>query len=391
MLEYKHVILAISTITLALLMILFSFTSILLGLKSELNLNATQFGSLLSMFSIFYAVSQIPCGILSDRYGGRKVATTAMLIMGSSSLVFSFSGSYAQVLLLRTLIGLSGGFILPAVVKLLSNWYPSTELSKAMGIMGLGQGMGFLITYALGSILVELFGWRGASALVGLVIICVAVLACVILREAGKEQVTAQSVSAGKTEGRMFANTLFLFVLINFTALSVVSGVVQFAPEFLGIRLGISSITGGVIVSVIGITNMVSSYVGGSISRRIGGSNVLLASVLMCVVFPFLLACASSILHVVVLAALVGFGTMLYFGPTFAAVPQTARAKDAAKTFGVFNTISFGASAVSPMIFGYVLDTTGKYQSAFASLSVIALAGLFGAILLKRSRLFTEH
>lgn len=61
-------------------MMLFSFTSILGGLKEELVLTNTQFGLLLSAFSIAFAVAQIPGGVLSDKFGGKMVCLVGVSV-----------------------------------------------------------------------------------------------------------------------------------------------------------------------------------------------------------------------------------------------------------------------------------------------------------------------
>jgi len=69
-------------------------------------------------------------------------------------------------------------------------------------------------------------------------------------------------------------------------------------------------------------------------------------------------------------------------------MPRAVGEKHAGTMFGLFNAISFDASAFSPLILGYILDSTHRYESAFASLSIIAVAGLGAAVALKRMRFF---
>jgi MFS-type transporter involved in bile tolerance (Atg22 family) len=88
------------------------------------------------------------------------------------------------------------------------------------------------------------------------------------------------------------------------------------------------------------------------------------------------------------LVALVGVAGMLYFSPTFAEIPRAVGDKRAGTMFGVFNATSFGASAFSPAIVGYILDSTHTYESAFTSLSIIAVAGVVAAVALKLTRSF---
>ena len=384
---YRRVILLFLTVSFISLMVLFSFTSILAGLKDDLGLSNTQFGLLLSAFSIAYAAAQMPAGILSDRYGGKKVSLVGLLLMAVAALVFSFSTDFEVALLLRCLAGFGGGLILPAAIRLLSDWYPPKDRNMAMGIFGLGQGLGFVVTYMIGSIVVDFFGWRTGSLFSGTIVSLVLVLALMFLKENTAAAIAEQSGSSWAE--RKLKLPFFLFIAINFTSLSVVSGILQFTPQFLTVRFGYSTIASGFVTSLLGLTSMLSSFVGGLTSRKIGGGNVILASMLMCAALPVLLGYSYYPASVLAFVALLGFGTLFYFGPLFAGVSSMGE-KHRGAVFGVFNTTSFGASALSPLILGYVLDVTHRYEAAFTSLSVIALIGLGAAFTLKRTKFFAD-
>jgi len=384
--SYRRVILLFLTVSFISLMMLFSFTSILGGLKDELALSNTQFGLLLSAFSIAFAIAQIPGGILSDKYGGKIVSSAGLSVMAIAALAFSFSSNFGVALFLRCLAGFTGGLILPSAVRLLSDWYPPKDRNIAMGIFGLGQGLGFVVTYAIGSIVVGYSGWRIGSLFSGLLISFAAVLAWIFLKDNAKP-LDVQRQPMRLAGEKNFKRTFSLFIAVNFSGLSVVSGVLQFTPQLLMLRFGFSTIAGGFVTSLVGITNILASYVGGLSSRRIGGDNVILGSMLMCAMLPVFLGYSYSNMLVFVLITLLGFATMFYFGPLFAGVSRVGE-RHRATLFGVFNATSFGASAFSPLILGYILDSTHTYEFAFASLSIIAVIGLGAAVALKRMRFF---
>lgn len=385
---YRRVILLILTVSFISLMMLFSFTSILGGLKEELALSNTQFGLLLSAFSIAYAVAQIPAGVLTDKYGGKNVTLVGLPVMAVAALAFSFSSNFNLAVLLRCLAGFAGGLILPAAIRLLSDWYPPKDRNVAMGIFGFGQGLGFVVTYVVGSIVVGYLGWRTGSVFSGMLIALVTILAFSFLKDATNPfDVKKEPVKSDREKN--FKLTLSLFIAINFTSLALLSGILQFTPQFLMLRFGFSTIAGGFVTSLVGLANILASYLGGFSSRKVGGDNVILVSMLMCAMLPFFLSYSYSPTLVFVFVALVGFATMLYFGPLFTGVSQMgARHKGA--LFGVFNATSFGASALAPILLGYVLDMTHGYESAFTSLSLVALIGLGAAFTLKRIGFFGQ-
>ena len=386
----RRVVLLFLTFAFTSLMMLFSFTSILAGLKSDLGLSNTQFGLLLSAFSITFAIAQIPAGVLSDKYGGKKVASGGVSVMAIAALLFSFSSSFDTALIFRCVAGFTGGLILPSAVRLLSDWYPPKERSMAMGTFGLGQGLGFVVTYEVGSIVVEYFGWRMGSLFSGALASFAAVLTWMFVKDIAKPAELEGHLAKPVTQ-RSSTLVLLLLIALNFSALSVLSGVLQFTPQFLMLRFGVSTIAGGFVTSLVGITNILAAYLGGLTSRRIGEDKVIIASMLLCTLLPLFLGFGYSIGIALTAVALVGFATMFYFGPTFAGVPRAVGERRAGTMFGVFNAISFGASALSPLILGYILDSTREYELAFASLSIIAIIGLGSAVQLNRIRFFAGN
>jgi MFS family permease len=367
-------------------MMLFSFTSILGGLKEELVLTNTQFGLLLSAFSIAFAVAQIPGGVLSDKFGGKAVCLFGVSIMAVAALIFSFSVDFSAALFIRCLAGFTGGLILPSAVKLLSDWYPLKERSVAMGIFGLGQGLGFVVTYALGSVVVQYLGWRVGSLFSGIFASSAAIFALIFLKDRTKPlEVERHPMMLGRENN--LNRGLLLLILVNFSGLAVLSGILQFAPQFLLLRFHFSTLAGGFVTSIVGVMNMLASYGGGFGSKKFGGGTVVLVSMLMCTMFPVFLGYSYSTTLVFIIVALVGFATMFYFGPLFAGVSQVGE-RHPGTIFGIFNATSFGAAAMSPLIIGYILDTTHAYELAFTSLSIIAMIGLVAAVTLTRTGFF---
>jgi MFS-type transporter involved in bile tolerance (Atg22 family) len=76
---------------------------------------------------------------------------------------------------------------------------------------------------------------------------------------------------------------------------------------------------------------------------------------------------------------------MFYFAADFSLIPYAAKQgrSVAGMTFGVFNMLSNMGSFVSPIIVGYILDSTGNFLLGFASIGCIGILGVLGAILLR--------
>src|SRR5580693_7522052 len=68
------------------------------NVSSDLHLSPTQMGLLLSSFSMAYAFSQLPLGILLDRIGARVVLGAGILVWAVTQVFIGFVGSLSQFL-----------------------------------------------------------------------------------------------------------------------------------------------------------------------------------------------------------------------------------------------------------------------------------------------------
>ncbi len=115
-----------------------SYTNVLDEIKSELVLNYTWAGALMSGYFIGYTLGQIPWGILSDRYGSRRAMSLSVLGISLSTLLFGYSSNIMVAVVFRFLSGLLGAGIFVPGVKLVSSWFNSEERGTALGLLNIG-------------------------------------------------------------------------------------------------------------------------------------------------------------------------------------------------------------------------------------------------------------
>ena len=131
-----------------------------------LSLDEKQVATLLALPILSGAVSRVPLGILTDRYGGRTVMTLVMLIVSGALYAVSFATSYAEFLFASVVYGLAGGAYAVGV-GFVSSWTPTERQGTALGVFGAGN-VGAALTTALAPQLLAYFtdhevnveGWR---------------------------------------------------------------------------------------------------------------------------------------------------------------------------------------------------------------------------------------
>ena len=111
---------------------LYNFMVPVLG--SELNLTATQIGSVLSLFAVAVLVVRFFMPILTRRLGERGVMITAMVISGITFLAFAFAHNYSLMLTLSFVIGLGLGASQPIILSMLHDAAPAGRIGEVNGM-----------------------------------------------------------------------------------------------------------------------------------------------------------------------------------------------------------------------------------------------------------------
>lgn len=131
-----------------------------------------------------YSLSQIPVGLLIDRYGSRKVLVTGALIMGVGQIILGLSSNYGVAVAARVLIGAGDATAFLSVMRLLPTWFPA-RLTPLFGQLtaGLGQ-LGQFISAVPFLALLGVAGWTASFVSLGAVGILIAVAAGLLLADA---------------------------------------------------------------------------------------------------------------------------------------------------------------------------------------------------------------
>ncbi len=151
----------------------------------EYGLSDVQFGWIFSAFVLGYALVQIPGGWLGDRFGPRRVLTSAILWWS----VFTAATALAGDLFLTSLVGVVGSFAVVRVLiglgeaaappngnRVIANWVAPQERALAHGIAIGGSSLGAALTPPLIVWIMLAWGWRATFYLAGGVGVVVALV-----------------------------------------------------------------------------------------------------------------------------------------------------------------------------------------------------------------------
>jgi len=124
-------------------------------------------GLAMSMFGIGYILTQIPAGLLSDRFGGRKILAAGSVGWSFFTLLTPFAGTPVLMYLVRGFLGLAEGLNFPGSTSVLSRWVPRKARARIQGLNLSGVAAGPLIATPLTVWIMTLFGWKVVFFLYG--------------------------------------------------------------------------------------------------------------------------------------------------------------------------------------------------------------------------------
>ena len=138
-------------------------------IKADLGLSDGQLGLMGGLaFALFYTGLGIPVAMLADRFSRTWIMTAALTIWSVMTAVSGLATNFWQLFAARLGVGVGeAGGVAPAY-SLISDYFPSNQRARAIGIYSFGIPIGSAIGIVFGGIIASLIDWRYAFFAVGL-------------------------------------------------------------------------------------------------------------------------------------------------------------------------------------------------------------------------------
>lgn len=333
--------------------------------------------------ALLVGVCALPAGWLADRWSAPGMMVVMFVGMGLSCVACALTAGPDGLLVGLAAIGVFAAIYHPVGIPWLVR--NAGASGKALGINGIFGGIGVGAAGLVAGTLSDVFGWRTAFLVPGLVSITIGVLMVVCLYSG---QITdSRRVRAGGDDlERGTAIRGFLILVFTMFALGFVYQASQTAfpklfDERLGRWIGDGTLGVGVLITVVYGVAAVMQLIGGYLADRFPLKPVYLGSFL--VLMPMLAAVAAAQgLPLVVVAT----GSVLL---STAALPaenmllaRYAPQKHQGLAFGLKFVLAFGTAPLAIWFVARVHAGTGGLAGLFAVLAALAGIAVIAASLL---------
>ena len=380
-----------------------AWSAVLPLLRSDWQISAWQAGMVQSAYHVGFLISLFTVGFLSDRYGARRIYLATGVAAVVSGLLFAvFADGFVSALLLYGLTGLcSGGSYTPGLAIVAQRM--KERQGRALGYYLAAASLGYAIGLLIASAMIPLAGWRGAFTVTALCPLLGMALGWRALRD-------VPNVVHSLPDGHGNRSRL-LEVVRNKPAMLSIWGYTFHAWELLGLWawlpafLAAAAITGGTsgtqavslgatLTALTYLAAMVGSVLGGSLSDRLGRTAVTL---MMSVAS---LACSFSFGWMIGAPMFVLVAVAVFYNVTGVAdssihsttLTELTDPRYLGAAYSLRSVLGFGAGAISPWVFGLVLDwgrTGGGLPDHVVwglAWSTLGLGGLLGPLAIWRLR-----
>jgi NNP family nitrate/nitrite transporter-like MFS transporter len=366
------------------------FAIIGVRIKSEFGLSETQFGLLVATPILTGSLTRVALGIWTETYGGRIVFPATMLASAASTWMLTWAHDYPTMLIAALGVGLAGGTFAVGVAYV-SRWYPKEKQGTALGVFGAGN-VGAAVTKFGAPFVMVAFGWEAVAQLWATVLAAFAVAFFLFAKDdpihasGAKPATLAQQLAPLKNIQVWRFSLYYFFVFGAFVALAL------WMPHYLTQVYGLDIKTAGMAAAAFSLSASLFRAYGGHLSDRFGARTVMYWTFGFSLILLFMLSYPPTeyvirgkdgpiafstemgVVPFVIAIFTLGFFMSLGKAAVYKHIP-VYYPNNVGSVGGLVGLIGGLGGFVLPIVFGWVLETTGVYTSCFAILfGLVAVA-----------------
>lgn len=346
-------------------------------LKKQFHLAPVQVSIAIAIPVLLGSIGRIPLGLLTDRFGGRRVFTATMIVSVVAAFLMGRVSNYHELLFFGVLTGVALASFAVGV-GFVSGWYGAERQGFALGIYGAGNAGQSLAAFGA-PVLFALVGFRGTFWTFAILLAIWAVLFYVLGKDAPRSGApkTLRQMLRPLAQPMSWVLSFFYFLTFGgFVAMSIylplfLTEMFNLTPQDAGMR------TAGFVLLATGMRP-----VGGWLADRVGGLKILMWTFPLVTAMAILLtfqSMAPFTAGALGMAAAIGMGN----GAVFKLVPQYFPESVGAVT-GLVGAMGGLGGFFPPLALGIIRQHTGTFIWGFALLSIFALICLLVAVLTAR-------
>lgn len=377
------------------------------SIQADLHINAAMMGVVFSIFGWAYTFTMLFSGYFLDRFGPRKVYTVSIIGWSLFTFFVGTAKNVTSLLIYRIGLGSSESPSIPTNAWTVSEWFPKKERATAVGIYTGTQYIGLAFLTPLFTWIIVAFSWRALFYAAGVVGLIIGVIWHKYYRNPKDHQtITQKEFDYIKDGGGMIGTEekhpftwerlgqllkhrqIWGMFIGQFSIQTTLFFFMTWFPSYLINEKGMTMLETGLYASIPYMVAILGTLIGGRCSDWMleRGFSTAIARKL-----PII---AGLLLSGLILGGnftmspnlVIFFMAIAFFGQGMASTVTGALLADIAPkgmvglTSASLYFVANIGGALSPLIVGLIISTTGSYTPALAFVSIVALIGALAYI-----------
>ena len=358
------------------------------------SLSNSEAGWITAIFFGTYMVSVPVLVTLTDRVDAKRVYLFGVACTVAGHLMFGlFADGFWSAFATRALAGMGWAGTYMTGLKLLADQVDAKLMSRAVTGHAASIGISGAVSFLLGDVLAQHFGWRSAFALsAGTAFIAWLMVAVVVPWRA------APPPRAKASDGKQAALFDFRPVVRNTSAfaysivycvhtleMSALRGWGVAFLAFVAARTGLAgeALSPARVVTLLALLGTASSVAGNEASIRFGRRRLVAAALVLSILFASVVGFLGSMNYWLAVVLLIAYGMVVWLDSSSVTAGAAGNAEPARRgaTLAVHSMLGYAGGFVGPLIVGWTLDLAGgmsplAWGLAFAVVAVLMAAAL---------------
>lgn len=379
-------------------------------IATEFGLKPFEMGGVMSAFFLGYAACQIPGGILADKFGARKVLSVAVLWWSAFTAITGMATSLTTMLVYRVIFGIGEGIAPAATWKATANWTPMSQRAMGTALMMAATVLAPAVTPWFIASLIGVYGWRSVYYLLFIPGALLVLWMWYYLPDnpADKKGITKEELAeleekpselgTANTSAKMTywqiisEQAVWKSFLILFFSNMTTYGFVVWLPSYLKLARKLTLTELGWAASIPFVAGAIGFLIAGWLGDNTFKNNRKLPLIISQWIIAgvlYMTYSSQTMEQLLIWQTLSGFFIFFATGAVYN-LPVTAISREiSGRAMGFVNMAGQIAGFLSPLIAGYLIQTTGNgnnYDAAFMYFIAASLVSSMVALTFKQRK-----
>jgi MFS family permease len=371
-------------------------------------LTNSEAGWITAIFFGAYMVSVPVLVTLTDRVDAKRIYLFGVACTVAGHLLFGlYADGFWSAFATRALAGVGWAGTYMTGLKLLADQVDSKMMSRAVTGHAASIGISGAVSFLLGDVLAEHFGWRTAFTISASTAFVAWLMVALVVPWRAAPPPRAKGPMGKEGAGQQPALFDFRPVVRNTSAFaySVVycvhtlemSALRGWGVAFLAFVAGYTgladeTLSPALVVTLLALLGTATSIVGNEASIRFGRRRLVATAMILSILFAAVIGFLGSINYWLAVVLLIAYGMVVWLDSSSVTAGAAGNAEPSRRgaTLAVHSTLGYAGGFVGPLVVGWTLDLAGgmspmAWGLAFLVVALLMLLAL-GAFLMLRPR-----